>query len=247
LTGADFPDTRRTSRIELSAIVLCYRAEESVVSVIEPLYGQLREAGVAFELILVANYDAGEGDPTPGIVEDFARSRPDVRTVIREKKGGMGWDMRSGFEAAQGAVMVVIDGDAQNPVDDVLRMYGEMKRTGAHVMKGRRVARFDGLYRRFVSAVYNVLFRLVFRTSGISDINAKPKGLTRRAYEQMDLRSDDWFIDAEIVLGATRAGLRIGELPVVFYRNEKRASFVRPSAIWEFLVNMARYRLKELP
>ena len=54
------------------------------------------------------------------------------------------------------------------------------------------------------------------------------------------MESDDWYIDAELVLKARAAGLRIAELPVEFMRNDQRASLVKPSAIWEFLVNMAR-------
>ncbi len=157
----------------------------------------------------------------------------------------MGWDMRSGLEAARGELMIVIDGDAQNPVGDVLRMYREMRQTGADVMKGRRVTRLDSLYRHFISFAYNLLFFLMFWTRGLWDINGKPKGLTRSAYEQLDLRSDDWFIDAEIVLAARRAQQRIIEMPVVFNRNDERASFVRPSAIWEFLGNMARSLLRQ--
>jgi hypothetical protein len=136
--------------------------------------------------------------------------------------------------------MVVIDGDAQNPVEDVLRMYRAMRSLDVDVMKGRRTLRHDGTYRRFVSLGYNLLFRLMFRTRGLWDINGKPKGLTRRAYEALELESDDWYIDAEIVLKARAAGLRIAELPVEFMRNDQRASLVRPAAIWEFLVNMAR-------
>jgi glycosyltransferase involved in cell wall biosynthesis len=229
---------------ELSAIVLCYRAGESILRVLEPLEDHLRESGTSYELVLVANYEPAGDDPTPAIVKEYARGREDVRTVIREKRGAMGWDMRSGLEVARGSIMVVIDGDFQNPVEDVLAMYREMKRTGADVMKGRRIARYDGWYRRFVSFAYNVLFRLVFRTSGIWDVNGKPKGITRAAYEKVALRSDDWFIDAELILAARRWGLRVAELPVVFRANEERASFVRVSAIWEFLRNMARYSVK---
>jgi glycosyltransferase involved in cell wall biosynthesis len=229
---------------ELSAIVLCYRAEESIEQVIVPLHRQLVESGVSFELVLVANYDEGRDDSTPEIVRRFAEQHDAVRTVIRAKQGAMGWDMRSGLEVAEGRHLVVIDGDAQNPVEDVLRMYHEMRRTGADLMKGRRIARFDGPYRRIVSTVYNGLFVLLFRTRDLWDINGKPKGLTREAYERLDLRSDDWFIDAEIVLGARRAGLTIVELPVTFNRNEERASFVRPEAILEFLRNMVRTRFR---
>jgi glycosyltransferase involved in cell wall biosynthesis len=227
---------------ELSAIVLCYRAEESIRQVIDPLYAQLAASGLEFELVLVANYHEGEPDRTPEIVRRFAAEHDRVTAIIEPKQGAMGWDMRSGLAAATGSAMVVIDGDAQNPVEDVLRLYREMQRTGVDVMKGRRIARFDGLYRRVVSGVYNGLFVVMFGTRGLWDINGKPKGLTRAAYERLDLTSDDWFIDAEIILKARRAGLQVAELPVVFNRNEERASFVRTSAILEFLRNMLRAR-----
>ena len=144
----------------------------------------------------------------------------------------------------EGDYLVVIDGDAQNPVEDLVKLYREMKDTGADVMKGRRIARFDGPYRRVVSGVFNVLFMLLFRTRGLWDINGKPKGITRRAYEQLHLTSDDWFIDAEIVIKARRRGFEVAEMPVIFRRNDERASFVRVSAIWEFLGNMGRERLR---
>lgn len=233
-----------TDHPELSAIVLCYRAGESILQVIEPLHEQLEAAEVAYELVLVANHTAGGDDPTPAVVERFARDHANVRCLTEVKQGAMGWDMRSGFAAARGDYLVVIDGDAQNPVEDLVEMYRQMKATGAEVMKGRRIARFDGPYRRVVSTVYNGLFKLLFRTRGLWDINGKPKGLTRSAYERLELRSDDWFIDAEIMIAARRKGMQVAEMPVVFRRNDERASFVRVSAIWEFLGNMVRARLR---
>ena len=231
-------------RPELSVIVLCYQAREAIHRVIDPLYAQLEAAGIAYELLLVANQWPDRPDPTGRVVAEFALQRDTVRTVIEDKRGAMGWDMRSGLAAASGDYMVVIDGDAQNPVDDVLKMYRRMKATGVDVMKGRRIARFDGPYRRTISAVYNLAFVLLFGTRGIWDVNGKPKGLTRAAYEAMELESDDWFIDAEMVLSARRQGLKVAELPVVFHHNEERDSFVRPTAILEFLKNMAGQRLR---
>jgi glycosyltransferase involved in cell wall biosynthesis len=232
------------ARPELSVIVLCYQANEAIHRVIDPLYEQLEASGVAYELLLVANQWADRPDPTGTVVEAFATDHEAVRTVIEEKQGAMGWDMRSGLAAAAGDYLIVIDGDAQNPVDDVLKMYRRMKATGVDVMKGRRIARFDGPYRRAISTGFNVAFTVLFGTRGIWDVNGKPKGLTRAAYEALELQSDDWFIDAEIVLSARRRGLAVAELPVVFHRNEERDSFVRPTAILEFLRNMARQRFR---
>ena len=241
MAQASEPTGAGDAGIELSAIVLGYRAGPSLVQVAQPLYHQLRDSGVSFELVLVANYWP-ERDDTSAVAEEFADARSEVRVVARAKEGGMGWDVRSGLAAAHGRFLIVIDGDTQNPVADVLRMYRAMKEQGADVGKGRRIDRGDRLYRRLISFVYNCAFTVLFRTRGLWDINGKPKGLTRAAYEALELRSDDWFIDAELVLGARQRGMRILELPVRFFRNDQRASLVGPGAIVEFARNMLRTR-----
>ncbi|MHB8643734.1 MAG: glycosyltransferase family 2 protein [Gaiellaceae bacterium] len=229
---------------DLSAVVLGYRAGESLVRVVAPLHELLEQAGIPYELIIVANFWRDRADDTPAIAARFAVDKPRVRVVAEEKQGAMGWDMRTGLREATGDIMVVIDGDSQNPVEDVLKLYELMRSSRAAVGKGRRVHRHDGVYRRLISIVYNVAFQLMFRTRNIWDVNGKPKALTRRAYEALDLHSDDWFIDAEIVLGARELDLPIVELPVTFFRNEERASFVKSSAMLQFSKHMLRRRFR---
>ncbi len=229
---------------ELSAVVLCYRAESDINAVLEPLHRQLEASGHSFELVLVANFWPGQEDTTPEVVKSFANAHDRAVVLSEPKQGGMGWDFRCGLEAASGDIIIVIDGDSQNPTEDVLRMFTMMRDTGAEVMKGLRIARYDSLYRRFISVVYNFLFRFLFGTTGLWDINGKPKGLTRSAYDEMKLTSDDWFIDAEIVLEAQRLGLRVAEMPVVFRRNDYRQSFIKPDAVFEFLGNMLARRVR---
>jgi len=229
---------------ELSAVVLCYRAEEGLHDVAGPLLAELEASGVEFELILVANYEAGADDRTPAIAEEFASSRPQVRALTHVKEGAMGWDMRSGLDAAAGEHLIVLDGDGQVPIGDVLRTFEEQKRSGAELVKGRRVERFDGRYRRTLSFGYNLMLRLLFPRSRIWDVNGMPKALRREAFERLELRSDDWFADSEIVLKAQRLRMRIEEIPVSFGKLESRQSFVGPETIWQFLRNLLRFRLR---
>jgi len=56
------------------------------------------------------------------------------------------------------------------------------------------------------------------------------------------LQSDDWFIDAELILNCINLNLRIYEIPVEFESLGKRKSFVKPGAIIEFLKHMIEYR-----
>ena len=109
------------------------------------------------------------------------------------------------------------------------------------VTKTYRVIRDDGLYRRFISIVYNALFSVLFGFK-VRDINSKPKIIRRDKYELLQLQSDDWFADAEIIIRARELGLKIGETPVHFKINDNRGSFVKPKAILEFSSNLLKYR-----
>lgn len=226
---------------ELSAIVLCYRTGQDLVRYCAEVRGALVALGRPFELVLVANYDSEE-DETPAVARAFVEQDPHTRLVARPKEGAMGWDLRSGLDAAEGRVLVVTDGDGQYAAQDVVRAYERLVETGADLVTARRTSRGDGAYRRIVTVVYNALFALLFPRRALWDVNGKPKAITRDAYRSLRLRSDDWFIDAELVLEARRSGLRIEQFPVA-YAQGSRPSFVKPGAIVEFVRNMLRYRL----
>jgi glycosyltransferase involved in cell wall biosynthesis len=227
-------------------VVLCYRAEEQARRVVSPLYEELERAGVPYELILVANYWSPE-DQTPAVVEGLAHGRDTIRVVAEPKQGDMGWDFRSGLREARGSYLVVIDGDGQVPTRYALDTYRLLKESGAAVAKGRRFVREDGSVRTITSLGYNLLFRLLFRTRGLWDVNGRPKGLTREAYERLAVTTNDWFTDAEILLKARRQGLTVAELPVRFLENEARGSFVGLDTVWEFIRNMTLWRLGRHP
>jgi glycosyltransferase involved in cell wall biosynthesis len=230
----------------LSVVVLCYRAGEGVREFVRQVRGVLAGGGIAdHELVLVANYVEGGDDPTPGVVAELARAEPRIVASTLAKRGMMGWDMQTGLALASGDVLAVIDGDGQVAAGDLLAAYRLIAAGGYDLVKASRVQRGDGLSRRLVSWVYNGVFRLLFPGFPVRDVNGKPKLLTRAAYERLALASDDWFIDAEIMIQARRLGFRVGEVETVFLPLADRRSFVHVQAILEFLVNLVRYRLRE--
>jgi glycosyltransferase involved in cell wall biosynthesis len=228
-----------------SVVVLCYRAGEAarpfVREVIDLLEAEMRD----WELVLVANYIQGGDDATPEVVRQIAEGDERIRTVAQPKQGMMGWDLRSGLEAATGDVVGFIDGDGQmNPLD-LIRAYRILRERHADLVMTYRVLRGDSLYRTAISRVYNGAFRVLFPGTGLRDINSKPKVFTRAAYDRLKLTSDDWFIDAEIVIQARRMRMSMVDIPTEFRKLENRASFVRASAIVEFVTNLAKARVKE--
>lgn len=232
-----------TSVPELSVVVLCYRAGYYIKDFVAQLEQELLEANIDFELILVANYEAGSQDDTPTIVSQLASNKPRFRVISKEKKGRMGWDMRSGLEGATGSHIAVIDGDGQMPVSDVVKVYHLLLAGNYDLAKTYRSIRHDGFYRKLLSSAYNFLFRVLYMPGyPLHDINSKPKVMTRKAYESFNLVSSDWFTDAEIMIEALRNKLKIGELSTIFYENERRKTLVGYDTVIEFVYNLFYYR-----
>lgn len=230
---------------ELSVVCLCYRSQQLAEELAEQICRELDDAAIDYELVLVANYHQGEDDPTPEIVRRFALGRNRVKTVTDVKEGMMGWDMRSGLRHATGAHIAVIDGDGQMPSSDIVKVYRVLQVAGYDLVKTFRAERFDGLHRVWLSRGYNLLFHLLFPSSRkFRDVNAKPKVMTRAAYQSMNLISNDWFTDAEIMIEALRNGLTIGEVSTIFLNNERRATFLRAGTVIEFLRNLLYYRFQ---
>jgi glycosyltransferase involved in cell wall biosynthesis len=226
---------------DFSLVVLCYRSGKSIIPSVEKLCQAFSYCTFTWELVLVGNYIEGSADETPEVVTALAQTRSNIRTVVRPKVGMMGWDMRMGLDAARGEYIGVIDGDGQFPPESVVTCLLKAKLQNLDLTKTYRVRRDDGLYRRVISTVYNLLFKLLFGMR-IQDVNSKPKIIRRSKYELLRLESNDWFADAEIMIRAHEAGLSIGEIPVHFLANDARGSFVKPAAIFEFISNLFKYR-----
>ncbi len=230
---------------EISVVVLAYRSAETIMGFVESLVGSLEKENLRWEIILVGNYFEGKGDRTPEVITNIAAREARIKVVTEIKKGMMGWDMKTGLQAATGKSLAVIDGDGQMPSEDVVRVYQLMKENGLDLAKTYRAKRNDGSYRKLISAVYNILFKIMFPGIKASDINSKPKIMTRKFYEKINLESNGWFIDAEIMILARRFNLKIGEVETVFHSMDSRPSFVKPLSILEFLFNLLVYRIRE--
>lgn len=230
--------------IELSVVVLCYHSENIIEKFVHQLINEVTELNVSFELVLVANYDKNSDDNTPVLAKKLTDKYDFIHMLAKEKEGGMGWDMRSGLSAARGNYIAVIDGDAQMPASDIPIVYGIIKIGKYDLVKTYRAKRHDAFIRTFLSDTYNLLFRLLFSpTFPVRDINSKPKIFTSEAYKKMNLRSNDWFTDAEIMIQALKHNMRIAEISTVFYKNERKTSFVGMKTVWEFIFNLFKYRI----
>ncbi len=242
-----FPPNQFSS-LDLSVVILCYRSGKAVGPFVKSVKEVLNRQKINLELVLVGNYLPHDyDDETPAVLRKLQAEDPrTIKIVVKPKKGMMGWDMRSGLERAKGQIIAVIDGDGQMPPEDLVKTYDVLKKGGYDLVKTYRQTRYDRLWRRIISQIYNLLFVLLFPGTGWRDINSKPKIFTRKVYDLFNLNSDDWFIDAEIMIQARRLRLKVAEVTTAFHkRTIDRPVLVKTGAIFEFLINLIKARIKE--
>ena len=118
------------------------------VAALEPL-------GRPFELIFV---DDGSTDGTFAALERLHREDGRVRAVRLKRTFGQHPAMHAGLSRARGEVVVTMDGDLQNPPEDLPRLV-EAVDAGYDVASGRRTARHDAWGRTLPSKVINGMLR----------------------------------------------------------------------------------------
>lgn len=230
---------------ELSIVILGYKAGSFLEEFVDKVFNEVNSTlSLPFEIILVANYD-NEKDPTPIIAQRLAKKYDIIKVLSLKKEGKMGWDMRKGFEESRGNYICVLDGDGQMPASDIMNVYSLIKTNNFELVKTYRSIREDGWLRKVLSYVYNMIFNLLYQPPiQLKDVNSKPKILTRSAYNQLNIQSNDWFTDAEIIIQAIDLKFRIAEISTIFYKNDRRKSFVNMRTVLEFTYNLFYYRFK---
>jgi dolichol-phosphate mannosyltransferase len=195
------PMTQQTpSSPAISVVVPLFNEEENVPLLQSELSAALKD--LDYEIILV---DDGSVDRTVERVEPKAN----VRVIRLEKNAGQSAAIYAGVQAAQGATVVLIDGDLQNDPADIPKLLAEIAR-GADLVCGYRTQRRDTLVKRLTSWIANMV-RSRFTKDGVRDTGCTLKAMRRECLSALvPFKGMHRFIPA-LVKGA---GYQLVESPV---------------------------------
>jgi len=224
-----------------SVVLPFYNEENCVEDVVRALVAHKRKLKLPINFVLVDN---GSRDNTAKIIDDLIKDFKEVKKVTVKRNKGYGYGIKKGLQACRSDYVGFMCGDGQTDVRDVSRVVQTlMNNPRVDLCKVNRITRHDGLQRKVVSYLYNILFRGLFSVK-VEDVNGTPKIFKKKWYKAFKLKSDDWFIDAEIMLKANENNLNLMELPVVFYIRKTGSSKVKLGTMFEFLKNMFIFKGK---
>jgi glycosyltransferase involved in cell wall biosynthesis len=161
------------------------------------------------EVVLVDGYST---DNTAAVARAL---RPDIHVVTQQGKG-KGAALRTGFAAATGDIIVMLDADGSTDPAEIPAFVG-MLLAGSDFAKGSRFLQGGGtsdmpLYRRMGNWGLTMLVKQLFGGQ-YTDLCYGYNAFWADAVRRLNLDGDGFEIETEMNVRALRAGLKIAEVP----------------------------------
>lgn len=198
--------------VELSVVMPCLNEARTVGPCVRTALEALTGLGVRGEVVVADN---GSSDGSA----DIARAAG-ARVVLVTARG-YGAALQGGIAAARGRYVVIGDADASY---DFGRLEGFLSRlrSGDDLVMGNRFA--GGIrpgampwhHRYLGNPVLTFILNLLYR-AGVGDAHCGLRAVRKDAYDRLGLVTPGMEFASEMVVKATLAGLRVGEVPVVLH------------------------------
>ncbi len=198
----------------ISVFFPVYQDQHTVRRMTEKSIAVLENIANQYEIIII---DDGCPNRSGEIADELAREYSCVKVVHHPKNLGYGAAVRSGFANVQYEWVCLTDGDDEYDIYDLYKLI-RLKDYYDLIITFRYVKIYSG-FRIFVSWVYNIVLRILFKTR-YRDISTGLRLVRKELLNEIDLKSSSPFIGAELTIKTMLKGFRIGELGIQTFPRE---------------------------
>jgi len=189
-----------------------------------------------FEVIVVND---GSADATAQIVDELARTYPDVKVIHHGRNRGYGAALRTGFETATRDLVFYTDGDAQYDPSEMTRLWDALG-DDVDLVNGYKISRSDPVHRILIGRIYHYTVSLLFGLT-VRDVDCDFRLMRRSIFERVSLHKSSGVICLELMKKIQDAGFRIAEVPVHHYhRAYGKSQFFNFRRLFKTAVDVAQ-------
>ena len=204
----------------LSVIVPAYNEQRRLPKTLSSIDSYLRKQPYDYEILVVSD---GSKDRTAEVVEDLKVKIKNLRLVDNKENHGKGFVVRQGLLEAKGEYRLFTDADNSTSIDQVEKMWPEVKKgydivIGSRDLKESIIAVPQSWLRRRLGDVFNLFSQVTCGLWGIWDAQCGFKIFTKEAVEKIfpKCKINRFAFDPEILVVAKKLGFKIKEIPVVW-------------------------------
>jgi glycosyltransferase involved in cell wall biosynthesis len=203
---------------------------KSEVCVLIPAYNEEKNIGRVIKAVLDRGYavlvvDDGSTDRTPELIR--STGAPSILSPINMGKGA---SLKRGLKRIRGSsyrAAILLDADGQHPIEESERFVAAMD-AGADLVIGSRMDDTRGMPLIRV-ATNKFMSSIISWAAGqrVNDTQCGYRALSRAAIEKIELYSDRFETESEMIFSAADAGLKIASVPISCVYGDE-VSHIRP-------------------
>ena len=169
--------------MDISIVVPVFNEEESIPELITWIERVMGSQNFSFEIILI---DDGSNDGSWQWIEKAATEDLHLKGVRFRRNYGKSAALHTGFEEAQGDVVITMDADLQDSPDEIPGLFTMVKDQGFDLVSGWKKKRYDPLSKTIPSKLYNATASYV---TGIKlhDFNCGLKAYKREVVKSIEV------------------------------------------------------------
>ncbi len=169
--------------MNISIVVPLYNEAESLPE-LEAWIGRVMQAhGYSYEIIMV---DDGSTDNSWQVIESLAERNSHIRAIKFRRNYGKSAALQSGFEAAEGGVVITMDADLQDSPDEIPDLYRMIREEGYDLVSGWKKERHDPISKTIPTKLYNYTTRMMHGVR-LHDMNCGLKAYRKEVVKSIEV------------------------------------------------------------
>ena len=200
--------------MEVSLILPMYNEEDNVIITLN----EVKKVLQTYESYQIVAVDDGSSDRTLELLEEYARETPELLVLKHPVNMGMGRALRTGFEKAEGNVIVTLDADLSYDPQYITKLIQEIHENHLDIVIGSQY--MDGgetedipFIRLFVSKMANKIVGYAL-DKNISTVTGILRAYRKEVLDSIEIEATGTEINPEILSKAIAIGFEVKEIPV---------------------------------
>ncbi|QQL51066.1 glycosyltransferase family 2 protein [Mucilaginibacter ginkgonis] len=170
--------------MDISVVVPLLNEAESLPELTEWIARVMAQHSFSYEVLLI---DDGSTDESWNVINQLNQGNPAIHGIKFRRNYGKSAALNTGFEAAQGNVIITMDADLQDSPDEIPELYRRITVEKFDLVSGWKAKRYDPLSKTIPTKLFNAATRKMSGINNLHDFNCGLKAYRKAVVKNIEV------------------------------------------------------------